>query len=58
MKPLTLEDEINFGKHAGQQVEDLIEDHPGYVRWLIEETDNEFDETVLEALEKREARRH
>jgi len=57
MRLLTLESEMPFGKHKGAQVEDLIEDHPEYIRWLCENTSTGFDDDVLEMLEKREARR-
>lgn len=54
---LTLESDMPFGKHKGSQIEDLIEDEPEYVRWLCENTDIQFDDECLEALERREQRR-
>ena len=57
MKVLKLDDEMTFGKHKGKQVEDLVEDDPSYIRWLVENAGTEFDNETLEALEKREARR-
>ena len=57
MKVLKLDDEMPFGKHKGKQVEDLVEDEPSYIRWLVENANTEFDNETLEALEKREARR-
>lgn len=56
-KALGLDDIFAFGKFKGQQVEDVIEDSPGYVRWLCENTDCAFDEEALQSLEKREARK-
>lgn len=47
---LTLESILTFGKHKGEQVEDLIEDNPSYIRWLMENTDMIFDEEVYEKL--------
>lgn len=57
MRPLKLQDTFTFGVHKDEQVEDVVEDHPDYIRWLIEHRDFQFDEEVLEALSKRESRR-
>jgi len=57
MATLKLESMMPFGKHKGFQVEDLVEDEPGYVRWLSENTSVDFDDEVFEALEKREQRK-
>ena len=54
---MNLESEFKFGKHKGEQVEDVVEDNPEYIRWLCENTKTQFDEDVLEALERREGRR-
>jgi uncharacterized protein (DUF3820 family) len=54
---MNLESTFRFGKYKGRQVEDVVEDDPGYIRWLCENTETEFDDAVLEALEKRESRR-
>ena len=54
---MTLEDTFKFGKYKGQQVEDVIDDDPSYVRWLCENTETHFDDEVLETLSKREARK-
>lgn len=47
---MNLESILTFGKHKGEQIEDLIEDNPGYVRWLMENTDIVFDNEVYEKL--------
>lgn len=58
MSAMSLESTFRFGKYAGQQVEDIVEDDPNYIRWLSENsTYVEFDNAVLEALEKRERRK-
>lgn len=44
---LTLESILNFGKHKGRQVEDLIDDEPGYLTWLCEKEIRPFDEEAL-----------
>lgn len=44
---LTLESILNFGKHKGKQVEDLIDDAPDYLRWLCEKKIRPFDEEAL-----------
>lgn len=56
-KMLKLESELKFGKHAGKQLEDLIEDEPDYVRWLCENTSILFADECYEALERREQRK-
>ena len=53
----TLDSLLDFGKHEGEQVEDIVEDHPDYVRWLIDNGFGRFGAAVIEALEKRERRR-
>lgn len=50
---LTLESEFAFGKHKGQQVEDIIEDFPGYISWLISASVAEFDEEAMELITKK-----
>ena len=50
---MTLEDLFTFGKHKGQQLEDIIEDDPDYIRWLCEETELHFDEEALELIAKK-----
>lgn len=45
-----LEDIFKFGKHQGEQLEDVIEDDPGYVTWLAEENVVDFDEQTLQVL--------
>jgi len=29
-------DELRFGKHAGETVEDVLETDPGWIRWALE----------------------
>lgn len=48
-----LDDLFSFGKHKGNQVEDVIEDDPGYIAWVVENGVCEFDEEVLELIAKR-----
>lgn len=43
---------FTFGKHIGQQLEDVIEDDPSYIAWLAND-EFEFDEEVLELLTKK-----
>lgn len=58
MASLSLDTILMFGKHRGKQLEDVVEDDPAYVRWLAENEIKELDGEVLEALEKREQRKH
>ena len=32
---MDLQDEFNFGKHAGSRLEAVIDFDPGYIEWLI-----------------------
>jgi len=48
-----LEDLFSFGKHTGQQLEDVIHDDPDYVAWLIMEDAVGFDEETLELISRR-----
>lgn len=50
---LTLESILDFGKHAGKQVEDMIYDQAGYMKWLVEKTDKKISGEVI-ALMKQE----
>lgn len=50
---LRLDDFLYFGKHKGMQVEDLLDDDPGYLCWLYEENAEIFDSEVLKEMEKR-----
>jgi len=51
--PLALESILSFGKHKGKQIEDLIEDFPGYIKWMVENEVRDFDEEVMELLAKK-----
>lgn len=53
MKAMSLEDEFEYGQYAGKQLEDVIEDHPLYVEWLIENDIQDFDEEALELITKK-----
>ena len=50
---MTLEDCFTFGKHKNHQLEDVIEDDPKYIAWLVMEDVTEFDEEALELISKR-----
>lgn len=52
-EPLTLDTILSFGKHKGMQVEDVIEDHPSYIQWMLREDVRQFDEETLQLLEKK-----
>ena len=49
--PLQLEDFFVFGKHEGEQVEDVIEDDPEYFTWLYDESFIEFHDEVVTKLQ-------
>ena len=44
---------FTFGKHKGEQLEDVIEDYPHYIEWMLREDVRQFDEEVLELLESK-----
>lgn len=48
-----LEDIFDFGIHKGKQLEDVIEDHPDYISWLVVEGFIGFDEETIELISKR-----
>ena len=52
IKPMGLDDIFTFGKHSGDQLEDVIEDDPGYIEWLANDG-FEFDNEALELLSKK-----
>lgn len=50
---ITLDTIVDWGKtHRGKQVEDLIYDQRDYMRWLVEKTDRNFSEDVIELMKK------
>ena len=48
--PLTLEDNMPFGKHKGALIQDLIKKEADYLKWLIDNTDISFGQDVHDAL--------
>ncbi len=50
---LRLDDTIEFGKHKGADVEDLIDDDPGWLAWAYENDVVEFDSEVISIMEKK-----
>jgi len=49
--PLRLSDSMPFGKHKGEEIEDLIYDQPGYLAWCVNEEVVIFDSEVIKQLE-------
>jgi hypothetical protein len=49
--PLNLESNLPFGKYKGDLLEDVIMEDPGYVEWLIENTDVTLDPKAMELLD-------
>jgi len=47
-----LDDIFKFGKHEGEQLEDVIEDDPDYIGYLAG-GDFDFDEETLELIGKK-----
>lgn len=44
---LGLDDVMPFGKYKGEQIEDLIEDHPEYLAWCFDNNVVEFNNSVI-----------
>jgi hypothetical protein len=50
-----LSDDLDFGRYeaTGKTVEQILEEDPGYIRWLMENSTNiSFSEDVESALER------
>jgi len=50
---MSIEDLFTFGKHKGEQLEDVIHDYPDYIAWCCENNVVEFDNEALELISKR-----
>lgn len=50
-RPLRLSDPMPFGKHKGEEIEDLIYDQPNYLAWCVNEEIVTFDGEVTKQLE-------
>ena len=56
---LTLESILDFGKHNGEQIEDLIEDDFSYICWMLDKEVRNFDDECMHKIELvRERRKH
>jgi hypothetical protein len=53
VKLFKLNDRIDFGKHRGLTIKEIIEDDPTYLEWALDEVGGfELDDVALEALER------
>ena len=52
-RPLRLSDIMPFGKHEGEEIEDMVIDHPNYMAWVVNEEIIKLDSEVIKLLEKR-----
>lgn len=50
---MSLEDLFKFGKHKGQQLEDVIEDDPEYIAWCCDNDIVQFDNEALELISRK-----
>ena len=42
---------MNFGKHCGETISQIVDETPSYIRWIIENVDNiAFDKDVIAKL--------
>lgn len=53
-KPFGLKSRLNFGKHKGEEVQDVILEHPDYLLWCLDNI--EWFELTPEAREELDAR--
>ena len=44
---LDIDSPMDFGKHKGTVVRNLIHKQPGYMKWVIEKTDRKFSGAVI-----------
>lgn len=48
---LRYDDEFPFGKHFGKVISDIIVEDIDYIIWLIEKSEWEFDEEVMQEVD-------
>ena len=47
-----LADKINFGKHRGKTIKDVIENDPTYIEWMLDTVEAvEFEDTAMKEYE-------
>jgi hypothetical protein len=49
--PLNFEHDLPFGKYKGRGVGEVCDEDPGYIFWMINNTDCKFAEPVVEYVE-------
>jgi hypothetical protein len=49
---LGLNDPIDFGKHKGKSIYELIASQRGYMKWVIEKTDRKFSGDVIAKMKR------
>jgi hypothetical protein len=50
---IALHEQLDFGKHKGKEVYDIILDHPSYIRWIWENDVRVFDSETLAMMRNR-----
>lgn len=53
MSELGLDSILKFGRHKGKQLEDVIEDDPDYIEWMVDHGVADFDEETMELITKK-----
>jgi hypothetical protein len=49
---LNLHSRMNFGKHRGETIGQVVDENPSYIKWMIENIDNiAFSEDVVSELD-------
>lgn len=47
-----LSDKMPFGKYKGTEVEEILQDDSRYLVWLLESTDTNFTQEVIDLIEQ------
>ena len=42
---------LTFGKHKGRSIEYMIENHPGYMAWVVENEVMELTNDIIQEIE-------
>ena len=49
---MTVDSILTFGKYKGEKLADVMDDDPGYIVWLSENTDLVFEAGIVEACQE------
>ena len=49
--PLSLRNEMSFGKHKGETVKWVVDNHLGYIIWILDDEVREFEKEAMEYIQ-------